>query len=57
MSRFAGAALGVARSHQTRAKLFGNMIGALSDVGVPTVGTVLVDVAKGSKKAKKVGQA
>lgn len=57
MSRFAGAALGVARSHQTRAKLFGNMIGALSDVGVPTVGTVLVDVAKSSKKAKKVGQA
>lgn len=52
MARFTGAALAVARSHQTKSKLFGNMIGALSDVGAPTVGSVLVDVPLSKKAAK-----
>lgn len=52
MTRFAGAALAVARSHRTRAKLFNNMIGALSDVGAPTIGTVLVDVPTAKAKSR-----
>lgn len=44
MTRFAGAALAVARSHRTSARAFDNMLALLDDVGARTVGTVLVDV-------------
>ena len=50
LARFAGAAIAVARSNQTRTGEFRDMVGYLNGAGVDVVGSVLVDVPRQSGK-------
>lgn len=54
LSRFAGAALMVARNHVTRTRAFGDLVANVQGFGAQTVGSVLVDVRKTRKSAAKV---